>query len=677
MQVADAVDDPRRDEWLKVTAGILIDGAIRHNRSGALDPPQGLLAGLGLLPDQLALLVIGAATGDDLAKELGILLDVLPRHLHAPLVAKIVPPDRELSVPPFNESLTFFAALAALPPDIPPLLSITVGAKSPQSARAAFCAPRSATAQQKAAGLAAALHRHSSITSLRLDTRSGSCDDGPCMSILAPGIAALTGLRALHLDNDYRLTPEGVLQLSGALHNMSRLQQLAFRIHAEPETATSSHKMQLRGRRPGDTQACARGRKVCLATALSAVTALTHLHIRATGECWRSNAAIPLKLPCLSHITIDSSRPAAAAAILSALSAPLSTLSLQGWFEWHEEDIALAQQLWGAVHSLQHLRAFSVSFQPHTERVAPAKAALLAHAPATLASLSSLQELSISGDLAELRDVMHALADSGVGIKRLQVSSGKERNEENRLPWASSGEWGDLLRHLARLTQMQHLAINIQSLDRMCCGVAALAPLTQLTALHIFAWWSGLDSAEDVLTLVNMRQLRSLGINGYRLSFDLHRILMFSLGILPLLEELALRPRDLDHGFDAEFVQSFVHWGGSWPSLRWVSFFTRTRNDALWALFAASHFPALEEMMLCEIEADEGLDLQPDDPRYPGSLREVLDEEAARKGFRITLGYEWTRLRWKSKWMPAAGACTVSPYCQWSIQMSVPRCCFQ
>lgn len=259
---------------------------------------------------------------------------------------------------PSTESIPFFKALAALPKSYPPLVSIKLGGcDSLNTCRG----PKQATAQRAAEAVAAALHRHSGITSLSVGRLwlNGEIR----LQMLASGITRLTTLWTLYFDATFELTVEDMPHLKFALRSLSCLQELTFRIqeipwlmHVVPRPVAAPPQ----SKQPRQTRRHEYAPR-CLASALSAVTTLTHLHISGIEKVRRITAGARLRLPCLKHLVIGSCSPAAAALILTKLSAPLSTLFLHGWFRWRSLDVPEAQQLWANLPRFKHLRSVTIS----------------------------------------------------------------------------------------------------------------------------------------------------------------------------------------------------------------------------------------------------------------------------------------------------------------------------
>lgn len=263
-----------------------------------------------------------------------------------------------------------------------------------------------------------------------------------------------------------------------------------------------------------------------------------------------------------------------------------------------------------------------------------------------------------------------------MGVQRLKVTSGQRWSADDRVCYgdvdggdaatdacydgpneAPAAESEDLLSHLAQLTRLQHLYFKVPVLNADAGGVASLAPLTQLTTLHIISWWRSLCSAEDVAAFAVMRHMRSLCVVDFVLPRRCHLACMHVLGALPALEELALCPTHYTGRFgnrvpslapgstdDMGVVQAF---SGPmpdrpFPSLRWTIFKVEPRSPGVRSGEAAirtlADFPALQEVWLQE--NGRMLDIKPQNQEYSGSFRERLDRiaQASASGFRIITG---------------------------------------
>ena len=274
--------------------------------------------------------------------------------------------------------------------------------------------------------------------------------------------------------------------------------------------------------------------------------------------------------------------------------------------------------------------------------------ALLAAVRVAFASLCSLRELSIVHAWPLLSQAVRQLVDSACGVQRLQMSCVLRPTS----PVVTEAQWRDLCNCMGHLPlQHLHLTIDPRQSQEASRGiyVAALQPLTQLTALHIDSCRSYVGGAFDRDTLAGMQQLQSLCIRMYSVPPALRADCVRGLGALPALTELALDPDYVYHdGFEDVFVQSAP--GAAWAALKWLGLLPDGPAQIEGIARAVAAFPEVKELMLGTRLYNPVLH-----DRESGEDRCCLEfvhahRIAADAGFEIEIKWDWTRFDWKSAW---------------------------
>ena len=654
LQVAEALDDNCFDQWLYDTAFKLRLKAIAFYRGADNDIIRFQISeALSKLPGHLQHRVIEQAMyiEDKDADRLGILpqasmavmLDLLPSHLHLAVLSAAITPNKTLIASQHKWLQSVVASLALLPASPPSILSLDLGGDLPEDHSVTQQMLRHIKETNTAANIASALQHHSSLTSLRLSALR--TDASTLFQPVSEAIAMLTSLQELNLVNP--ISTEALPFLKVALESLPCLQMLSLSVDSAVPTLLP-HK---RGR--DDDEPDEGVPQHCLSSLFSSATALRSLDITELHGGCRFVATTCLGLPCLTHLKVTSNRHNVASALLTQLTAPLSILDLldESSSCWRS-DVQQAQQLWDILPRFQQLRSLSIDL--HVKGAEHVRKAALADAPEALASLSRLQELSISAAFRVLLRTVKQVAATATGLQRLRMSCALHGAEPR--PETDQSEWQSFFQCLRRLTlQRLDIHINGRALRKRLPGLheSGVHRLTPLTALHVYGWKNCLRQQCDCQALANLQQLQSVCLQGFETKHrqNVYPALVRALGALPCLTQLLFQPPRLpenlcDEGiqppqnsFQAAFARHAP--GAGWPQLQWLGMAVTNYGEAVGVQECVADFTFLKTIAL-------GLDDHEWQPKPLEPSADALDICSPVEGLRVVCnldreGFAWRR----------------------------------
>lgn len=618
-QVADALDDQCCQAWLTVAAGILHRAALAHSTSGKRGP-QHTSNPLETLPHHLQARVIEAAAHAAGDSCLAVLLNYLPSHLHAAVLAANITPNKALKTPRNTNLLSVTEALVLLPAS---LHSLHLESEMPSTTTPG---PK----QHAAAAAAAALRHHTSLTSLCIPSFYGELS-------IAEAVASLVSLQALQLGS-HRHALDTVPLLKATLPSLPRLQDLKLSL-SEP---ADRHLSQQHGRSHDGShrEVPSEAPQRCLASLISLATALTSLDIDEPRGPMRLVATAPLSLPCLRQLSVTSHAHNTAYELIRQLSAPLATLCInnRSASPWQLPQVHRATQLLVSLIRFVHLESLTIDLDVEWA-TDEARRACASTVPPAIAALTRMQELSITAGLPlTLRTAQH-MAVRAAAVQRLRFRCDPP-DVDSSMPGESEAAWSLIITHLSRL-RLRHLDIQTRwsPLEVQPPGISMLQPLTQLTALHLRGWRSCLECVEDCAALAGMQELRSVFFEGFVVPPGAGAAYVAALGALPNLAQLALAPdRDVRAPL-TEFVEHAA--AAAWPALQWLGL--AGCSESAEAVVRAVHaFPALRHLTMCDAPRGRLGGEEPDRTRVIGLASDA--------GIALAFGRDWERFAWRSAW---------------------------
>lgn len=621
--MADALDDKRIDEWIHIVSDSLVQYTLSDSCTGFVHEVDNSLSSLS---ESLQHRIFAAAACSP--SRLYSLLHLLPAHHHTALVAATIAPDKSLQAPFYFETLSvrILKAIASLPPSPTSFLALHVydHALETMPWRAELH-----DSLEIAQHLAQVLHRHSSLISLRI---SMSNVDATSANLLFKATATLTCLQSLHLGGKEIAFPAHTAHLlQPTIRNLPHLQSLTLMLgDSIPESAE----------RPIDADSSS-PQPCCLTTALSHATSLTSLHISIDEAVHKRyfTAATALSLPNLSRLTaILEGNHDLTTAFLSRLAAPLTCLDLGDDFPacLHTHAAAAAQQFLTCFAKFPHLRSLAAVLPMDYVADSSVFDIMSSRAPAVLASLQHLRELSIGAECPVLHQAMPFLAARLTSLTQLHLRFWRSRFE-------SAVPWPEFFRQLCRM-KLQHLDLDMAGMGCSGPGMAALRPLAQLSVLQVSGWHC-LPSTADCVALAGMTRLRLLSLNQAVCSRTPHGHAARALLELSSLTSLMVRG---DTGFLDGFLADRLgvhapHWQAAWPALQELSldFQSSSVKQAERMLRSAVKLPELQRVsfqLSYDDTSDDGFGsatgtMHVDDP--VGTLMGI----AAEAGLKLQLSY--------------------------------------
>lgn len=646
VQVADALDDVHFEEMLRSVAFLLQAEAIKHS-SGADADRLAMSEGLSKLPVHLQHRVLEHVMSiedeDEFPRKtrLDTMLELLPVHHHDAVLAAAITPDKALVTPQQRCQWlpSIIRALAQLQASPPSILSLELHCDMSHGQWKNGACKSESVESTAAAGIAAALRHHSRLTSLRIAPLSAQVPVS--LQPLAEVIATLTSLQALHLCSTF--TVQAWRFLEAILMPLHSLQELSLLMDPSATASRPQKRARENGTPPETPQ-------LCISSLLSSITSLTRLEVASRNGHQRFTASAPLHLPCLSHLKVTGTHHNLASALLSHLTAPLSTLQISDHASssWRPRNVSHTQQLLSSLPRFEQLSSLAIDLDVKGE--ADHRAEALSGASQALASFSSLQELSISADVSVLVPAVTSVAASADGLQRLQLICGLHGDEptlDDVRIW-----WSALLTSLSRVT-LRHLDVRVhpnRSSDALCWLLPGMREgvhhLTHLTALHLFGWRDCLWDPRDSVALTSLQQLQSLCLQDVAVTPVVQLDVMRALRGLPSLTQLALRPGDRSAPRESERWKITFPWhapAAAWRSLRWLGVAVHLQADAESAVESVSG-------RMSGFSSVRTLELQTNQRRWRALNRARMDSLASDAGVCLKYSLDWERFAWKSAW---------------------------